>query len=145
MKKIIILFVLITIFSVIYTAMLIVERKIEQYITNAYTSNSSANSVKSDNNLPSKQNVELYKTYHQSIQDNVEEIELNDVFYENPITWNRVDYNISNEVVGTYYQISGLKNKEVENIVNEKLKKSFEQFVKDNKVYIIREVMNAIK
>ena len=145
MKKIIILFVLITIFSVIYTAMLIVERKIEQHITNAYMSNSSASSVKTDNNLPSKQNVELYKTYHQSIQDNVEGIELNDIFYENPITWNRVDYNISNEVVGTYYQISGLKNKEVENKVNEKLKKSFEQFVEDNKEFIIREVMNAIK
>ena len=82
--------------------------------------------------------ITLYPQYHQNIEDGVTGVSLEDTFYKNALLWKKHFYE-DDEWAGYYYQIEGLKNKEVQDIVNQKLLNSALKYTKSSKesnVYI---------
>ena len=146
MKKALVIMTLVVVLSFILTAYFIVNKKVE-YNLNRSTGYTIVNIDNSSNynNSNVEKTIKLYKEYHQNIVDDVTGTNIDDVFYENNLIWNKVKYNVTDDIYGEYYQISGLKNKEVENKINIKLENSFKNFIDDNKNYILKKIAEAIK
>ena len=115
MKKIIVLGILIAFILVFVTAILIFN---ENY-KNLTAEKESGDVIET----VSKPVPILYKEFHTPIKDGIKGAKIGDKYNTNSLRWERVFYEDSTKA-GYYYQISGLKNKDVESTVNDKLKKS---------------------
>ena len=124
MKKIIVIGLLIAVIMIIVTATLIINDK-----TNSIKYYNVEPEVE-DISLSTKQHVELYKELHLPIKDGVKGAEFGDTYSTNALNWEKVYYE-DNTIAGYYYQISGLKNKDIQSKVNKKLKQTAIDFGKE--------------
>ena len=134
MKRLLVVLLLITMLAFLITACFIVNNKTESMIikNSIQRDKDSAENTPTTNYLNSSdENVELYKKYHQNIEDGMAGVTLDDVFYKNSLIWNKIFYE-DDKFAGYYYQIDGLKNKNVQKIVNEKLLKSAMDFCNEH-------------
>lgn len=70
-----------------------------------------------------KNQLSIKSEYHQNVNDNAPGTNLEDFYDENDLIWEKIEYS-EDTIEGSYYQIKGLKNKEVEKKINDKLKTS---------------------
>ena len=122
-SRVIILLILVSILASIITAVLIINANINNSIKEVITSGDEID-------IKPKEKVELYKEYHLPKKDGVKGAKYMDSYKENPLVWEKVLYE-SDKIFGYYYQISGLKDKEVQSNINNKLKSSFINFCND--------------
>lgn len=125
MKKIIVALIIFVGLAIGVTTGLILQKN--KWNKNNFSASNLENLNSDTNNGQDKveQEKELQENieYHQNVNDNTPGVSLTDFYDENDLIWEQIEYS-EDTIEGWYYQIKGLKNKEVEKKVNEKLKKS---------------------
>ena len=133
MKQVIIILFLITIISFLITGILIVNKRTNQVVID---NKDSGEIIKKEE---PKERIELYKEYHTPIKDGVRGVDYRYTYSTNALDWD-LEFYEDDKIAGYYYQISGLKDKKVEENVNNQLK---EEAMKYAKSY--REKVEAFK
>ena len=123
MKRVVIILLLITIFTSLLTATLIV-RKQTQIVKN-YTLKEPNNFNIEEETPPDK--VLLYKEYHLPINDNTSGSTLSQTFDVNPIKFTEHIYE-DDKTYAIYLQIDGLTNESIEEAINDELKSQIIEF-----------------
>ena len=125
MKKLLVILVMITILALIITITLALNKRIQITKDKRTLVN-----VSSFERKPVNNNEQLFIQYHNNVNDDAKGINLDDTYDENSLSFERKEYN-DDYIVGTYLQISGLKDKNVQNSINKKL---FDSFVKNGEL-----------
>ena len=120
--KIIVIMILFTICAAIVTLALIVNREINYY-EKINNENRDTLINEYDITAETKTKPTLYEEYHIPVDDGTVGSKYGDTYFTNALNWEKVNYE-DDKYFGYYYQISGLKNKEIERKVNDKLKNS---------------------
>ncbi len=126
MKRVLIVLLLIVILAFLITSCLIINKRTLQTSLRQIHEQTSMPSLTeqvdiASNNIEEKQL--LYKTYHENIKDGISNM-ISETYDENPIKIEKLKYE-DDLIIGDYIIISGLKDKEIENKINEAIKSEF--------------------
>lgn len=130
MKRIIVIMLLNILFASIITAQLIINKKTESFLSSAKSQNKKVAEINSSQNVKPREKIVLYEKVNKNIEDDVTGVSKGDIFYSNALIWNKEHYE-DDKYYGYYYQIDGLKNKEVQQLVNNKLLDSALEYCKN--------------
>ncbi len=125
MKKVFIILFLITILFFLVTTNLVLKERIKIYSLKKYTNTnpSTSDDVKDKKN----ESKGLYAKYHDNVDDGITKM-ISKTYNENPIKIEYVHYE-DEKITGQHIKISGLKNKEIENKINEKIKDDYVTYI----------------
>ena len=126
MKKLVVILLLITVLAILCTAILVVNKLDEVQKRQV----SIEKITTSEEKKPDKviNTGKLYKEYHTNVQDDAKGAKLSDSYNENSLVWKYID-NSKGDITCGYYQISGLKDKSIQDSINKRLKESSEKYV----------------